>query len=106
MSEWLKNLVGYLLIAGIGIQMIPNQKYEQYVRLFTGFLLVMIVLQPILQIRSSNQFLENKLDAFLREQEAMEQRISEECSIFSGELEGINKIQEIEEIYVEVAIDD
>ena len=106
MSEWLKNFVGYLLLASIGIQMIPNEKYEKYVRLFTGFLLVMIVLQPILQIRSSNLFLENKIDAFIREQEKMEQWIAEESCMFGEKAEGINQIQEIEEIHVEVAIDD
>ena len=106
MIEWIKNLVGYLLIASIGIQMISNQKYEQYVKLFTGFLLVIIVLQPILQIRSSNLFLENKINDFLNKQEGMEQWIAEESRMFSDKTERITQIQEIESIHVEVAFDD
>ena len=50
MSEWLQGIVGYLLLVSVTTQMIPNKKYEQYVRLFTGFLLIVVLLQPVLKM--------------------------------------------------------
>ena len=47
MNDWIKNLVGYLLIVSVVTQMMPNGKYEQYVKLFTGFLLIILILQQI-----------------------------------------------------------
>ena len=48
MNDWIKTLVGYLLIVSVVTQMMPNRKYEQYVKLFTGFLLIILILQPVL----------------------------------------------------------
>jgi stage III sporulation protein AF len=99
MNEWLKNLVSYLLIVSIGMQMLPNKKYEEYVRLFTGFLLIVILLQPILKIRSSDHLIEERINQFVEEQEMLE------TSVFEGE-EKMVQIERIEEIQVEVRLDD
>lgn len=99
MNEWLKNLVSYLLIVSIGMQMLPNKKYEEYVRLFTGFLLIVILLQPILKIRSSDHLIEERINQFVEEQEMLE------TSVFEGEEEMV-QIERIEEIQVEVRLDD
>ena len=99
MNEWLKNLVSYLLIVSIGMQMLPNKKYEEYVRLFTGFLLIVILLQPILKIRSSDHLIEERINQFVEEQEMLE------TSVFEGEAEMV-QIERIEEIQVEVRLDE
>jgi stage III sporulation protein AF len=99
MNEWLKNLVSYLLIVSIGMQMLPNKKYEEYVRLFTGFLLIVILLQPILKIRSSDHLIEERINQFVEEQEMLE------TSVFEGEEEMV-QIERIEEIQVEVRLDE
>lgn len=108
MSEWLKNLVGYLMVVSIALQMLPNKKYEQYLRLFTGFLLMLLVLQPILKIGSAEAFIEERVNAFVREQEALEKRVAESGAAFEqgiGQEEtpesGI-EIEPVEQIRVEV----
>ena len=78
MNGWLKTIIGYFLLVNIAMQMIPNKKYEQYVRLFTGFLLMILILQPVLKIRSADQFLENKVMQFVHEQEVLEDKIGKE----------------------------
>lgn len=107
MGEWLKTLVGYMIIVSISMQMIPNKKYEQYVRLFTGFLLLVFAIQPILKIGSMDSYLENKLAEFLNEQEKLEWEIGRESDLFLGESLLLDEqenlkieIQEIEKIEV------
>lgn len=113
MSEWLKNLVGYMLIVSVAMQMLPNKKYEQYIRLFTGFLLIVLVLQPILKIGSADAFLENKIAEFVQEQEALEEQIAVQGEAFQRESESMQEetninieVPMVEEVKVEVSTDD
>lgn len=111
MSDWLKSLVGYMLIVSVAMQMLPNKKYEQYVRLFTGFLLIVLVLQPILKIGSADSYLENKISAFVQEQESIEAQIGKEAQNFQNETKNMQseslKTIEIEPIHeIEVNLDD
>lgn len=87
MSEWLKNIVGFLLIVSIVMQMLPGKKYEQYVKLFTGFLLILIVLQPVLKIGSANSFLEQTIEEFVAQQEILERKIGTETEDFREQSE-------------------
>lgn len=98
MNAWLMTLVGYMLIVSIGTQMLPDQKYEQYLRLFAGFLLLVIILQPLLKIRGADQFLEDRMMEFVREQETAEEQIFQEREVFLESLEE----QDAEKVEVEV----
>lgn len=107
MNEWLKNLAGYLLVISVAVQMLPNQKYEQYVRLFTGFLLIIFVLQPLLKIGSADSFLEDKIYTFLQEQEELENQILQQGAWFEQQqletdAQRIIEIEPVENIEVEV----
>ena len=113
MSDWIKSLVGYMLIVSVVMQMMPNQKYEQYVRLFTGFLLIVLVLQPILKIGSADSFLEQQIFEFVQEQEVLEEQIGMQGEAFRVQSEEMQEkkeasieIQEIEQVKVEVTMDD
>lgn len=98
MSEWMKNLVGYLLVVSVALQMLPNKKYEQYLRLFTGFLLMILMLQPILKIGSADSFLETQIRTFIQEQEALEEKIVRQGEAFGQK----TKQQELSETQVEI----
>ncbi len=109
MNDWIKNLVGYLLIVSVVTQMMPNGKYEQYVKLFTGFLLIILILQPVLKIGSANTFLEDKIHTFVQEQEELEAQIGVQSEAFqkkSEELQQENQeqivIEKIKKVHVEV----
>lgn len=104
MSEWLKSMVGFVLIASVTMQMLPNQKYEQYVRLFTGFLLIILVLRPILKMGSVDVYLEKKMAEFVKEQEEIEEKAAKKGMEF---YENVTNTVEIPEITrVEVSVDD
>ena len=113
MSVWLKSLIGYLLIASVVTQMMPDKKYEHYIKLFTGLLFLVLVLQPILKIGSADAFLENKILEFIQEQEQLEAQIGIQSENFRQKSEemqmedqGMVKIEEIEKVHVEVSPDD
>ena len=111
MSAWLKSILGYMLIVSVSMQMLPNQKYEQYIRLFTGFLLIILILQPILKIGSADVYLENMIVQFVEQQEKMEEEIGEKKAEFQEASDGLQKesvsIVEVPEIIrVEVSVGD
>ena len=106
MNDWIRNLVGFWLIASIALQMLPNQKYEQYLRLFIGFFLIILLFHPLWKIGSLESYLKEYVDTFLEEQEKMEAAIEKE-SLWPEEatVEEID-VTEIEKIRVEVGKDD
>lgn len=113
MTEWMKSFVGYLLIGSIATQMLPGQKYEKYIGLFFGFLMIILLLQPILKIGSADSYLEQKLSAFVQEQEYLEEQILIQSDAFAQESEKLQEqtgeeieIQEIETVRVEVILND
>ena len=111
MSEWIRQIVIYLLVVSAAMQMLPEKKYEPYVRLFTGLLLILFVLRPVLKIGSADTYLEQKIAKFIEEQEALESQIEasgEQFSIdrkeLSGEKSWEDGVDYIEPVQVEVRI--
>ena len=45
--EWIRNITYYLIFITVIINLLPNKKYEKYVRLFAGMVLILLVLKPV-----------------------------------------------------------
>lgn len=45
--DWVRGIVFYLILLTVVSHLVPGKKYEKYIRIFTGMLLVLIVIQPI-----------------------------------------------------------
>lgn len=85
MNEWLKCMVGYYLLVSVTMHILPGKKYEHYVRIFTGLLLIMFLLRPVLSIGSVETVLEENLARVVKEQEKLEREILEESAeLFSS----------------------
>lgn len=69
---WIQNIAYYLVIVTAALQLIPNKDYRKYVQFFTGLVLILLVLSPILKI-----FGEEDLLLDLYGQEAYESRLRE-----------------------------
>ena len=113
MNEWIKSFVGCLLMISVAMQMLPNSKYEQYVRLFTGFLMLVLLIQPVLKIGSMDSYLEGKIEEAMETQERLEKEIVVQSEIFESKSREIRlndaqeiDIPEIERVEVEVMMDD
>jgi stage III sporulation protein AF len=113
MNEWIKSFVGCLLIISVAMQMLPNSKYEHYVRLFTGLMMLVLLIQPILKIGSADVYLERKISEAMEEQKRLEKEIMVQSKAFESESREMQKnelqeiyIPEIERVEVEVTMDD
>ena len=113
MNEWTKSFVGCLLMISVAMQMLPNSKYEQYVKLFTGLLMLVLLIQPILKIGSMDSYLEGKIEEAMKAQERLEKEIVMQSEVFESQSQEIRlndekkiDISEIERVEVEVTLDD
>lgn len=113
MNEWIKSFVGCLLMISVAMQMLPNSKYEHYVRLFTGLLMLVLLIQPVLKIGSMDSYLEGKIEEAMEAQERLEKEIVVQSEVFKAQSQEIRlndaqeiDIPEIERVEVEVTLDD
>ena len=113
MNEWIKSFVGCLLMISVAMQMLPNSKYEHYVRLFTGLLMLVLLIQPVLKIGSMDSYLEEKIEEAMETQERLEKEIVVQSEVFKAQSQEIRlndaqeiDIPEIERVEVEVTLDD
>lgn len=44
---WVKNLTYYFIFITVVNHVLPHQKYEKYIKLFSGLILILLVVQPI-----------------------------------------------------------
>ena len=47
MSGYIKNICYYVIISTILFNIFPSEKYMKYIKLFSGFILVLIIISPI-----------------------------------------------------------
>ena len=113
MNEWIKSFVGCLLMISVAMQMLPNSKYEQYVKLFTGLLMLVLLIQPVLKIGSMDSYLEGKIEEAMEAQERLEKEIVVQSEVFKAQSQEMRlndaqkiDISEIERVEVEVTLDD
>ena len=48
--QWIRNLAFYLVLATAVIQVIPGSDYKKYIRFFTGLVLVIMMMTPVLKL--------------------------------------------------------
>lgn len=52
LTNWAKTIVYYLLFVKILMSLIPNGNMKKYIKLFSGILLIIILIQPLISIKS------------------------------------------------------
>lgn len=48
--EWIRNIAFYMVLVTSMIQILPNSTYKKYIRFFTGMILIMLLMTPVLKI--------------------------------------------------------
>lgn len=48
--EYIRNIVVFMLIRTIVLNIYPKSEFEKYIKLLAGFLLVILIMQPLLQM--------------------------------------------------------
>lgn len=48
--EWIRNVAFYIVIITAVIQILPNNTYKKYIHFFTGLVLILLLMTPVLKI--------------------------------------------------------
>lgn len=100
--EWLQNISFYLILVTAVLQAVPNQEYRKYIRFFTGLVLILMLLAPILdlfgsEVRISEIYEKSGYEEQLREFEVMQEQAEDIEQAGGEQTEGIG----VEEIRIE-----
>lgn len=59
--NWVKNLVCFYLLLTVVQHLLPQKNYQKYVRFFSGMLLTILVVSPVLSLLGSEELLRQKI---------------------------------------------
>ncbi|MCI6005871.1 MAG: stage III sporulation protein AF [Blautia sp.] len=60
--QWMKNLAVFYILFTAFLHLVPDKKYERYVRLFMGFLLILMMCTPVFALLGKGKELVAKFD--------------------------------------------
>ena len=115
---WVKNLVCFYIFITAVLHLLPKESYRKYVRFFTGLLLAILVLTPVLSLFGNRENLYEKIEqmGFFQEMEnlkldtayleASQQKIYQEEyeKAICMDIEQMAKRQELQAKKVEVSL--
>ena len=90
--SWIRSLVSYLILITMIENLLPDKKYEKYMRLFAGSVFLMLLLSPILEFADAK---EQAAEAFSR------LTLQNEARVLQREIEEADtvRIQNMMELY-------
>ena len=60
---WIKNIICFYIFITVILHLLPKENYRKYVRFFTGMLLVILVMNPVLSLLGKEELiLQNQSD--------------------------------------------
>lgn len=81
--EWVRNLAVFYILFTAVLHLVPDKKYERYIRSFMGLLLIYMLCAPVLSVFSkSRDLLRDFQISYRAEQERMEEKTAENLQIF------------------------
>lgn len=102
--EWIRSIAFYMVLVTAVIQVLPNHTYKKYIRFFTGMILILLLMTPILKMFDMETFQEVFTDeTYQQEMERIKEKtkyleeVQPEDYIENAEKSGI----EVEEIRIE-----
>lgn len=70
--QWIQNLTGFFLFLSVAERLLPGKQYGKYLRLFSGMILVFIVLQPLTEGLHLEDTIAGYYESFLFQEQAKE----------------------------------
>lgn len=67
--DWMMNIAVFSLIVSVAVKLIPGKSYLPFIRLFAGFVTILLFLEPVLSILGLNEKLFDKITKNLYETE-------------------------------------
>lgn len=69
LMEWMMNIAVFSLIVSVAVKLIPGKSYLPFIRLFAGFVTILLFLEPLLSILGLNEKLFDKITKNMYEME-------------------------------------
>lgn len=60
--SWMKGIACFFIISSLVLHIIPNEKYQKYIKMFMGFLMIIFLMQPLGKIFSLDNLFESYLN--------------------------------------------
>lgn len=97
--EWIRNIAFYMVLVTAALQVIPNHTYKRYIRFFTGMILILLLLTPVLKILHLQEVSE-----ILPDESAYRKKIEEitETTEYLKEVQLEDYVKEAEKSEIEV----
>lgn len=92
--EWMRNLAFYMVLITAAIHVVPNSDYKKYIRFFTGLVLILMLVAPILHLFGANQDLS---DLFHNAEYEEKIREMEEMTEYLSDVDAERYFEEVEE---------
>ena len=73
--QWVENIAFYMVFMTAALHLIPGDGYRKYLKFFTGLLLILLVLSPVLKIAGMEKNFREVFEKYTYEEEL--QRIEE-----------------------------
>ncbi|MBH1940201.1 stage III sporulation protein AF [Mobilitalea sibirica] len=89
--EWIKNIVIYMILNTIIMNLLGNSSYKKYVSIVSGMILVLIVVSPIMRFLK----IDEKMDFYIRSND-----FTVEASAFKNDLQRMEEKQ-MQQIFAE-----
>ena len=93
--EWIQNIAFYMVLVTAVMHMIPNPDYKKYIRFFTGLVLILLIVTPILKIFGTDYHMVD-LGDYQEYQKQLEEKMEEIGEIETEEQEDAVQVDEIE----------
>ena len=68
--QWIQNLTGFFLFLSVAERLLPGKQYGKYLRLFSGMVLVFIVLHPFTEGLHLEDTIAGYYESFLFQEQA------------------------------------
>lgn len=80
--DWIQNLAFYLVIITAVLQVIPGNSYKKYVQFFSGLVMILLMLTPVLKLTGIEKQFNDLYHS--REYEMEKQEIERQKDYFEG----------------------
>ncbi len=67
--DWVRDIAVYLVLITAVMNVIPNNSYRRYIRLFTGMILILLLVSPIAKLFGADELMDFNFDSAMYQQE-------------------------------------
>lgn len=117
--SWVGNIVFYLIFITVAVNLLPNKKYEKYLKLFSGMVFILLVLKPLtgglrledkiayyfetITLQNDSEDLKKELTGM--EQQRLGQMINQYEEAVAQDVEAMALDMEFHPVYTDITID-